>query len=103
MNYPGWCADVCCDFNTEEQCYDPPSCALVGIHYAFVARCVLVNLISPHLLHSIWYVPRRFHLEAALARKVRRNAVQVSLLVTVMKRKNLARPKPVFIALRPRV
>jgi hypothetical protein len=54
-------------------------------------------------LHSIWYVPRRFHLEAALARKVRRNAVQVSLLVTVMKRKNLARPKPVFIALRPRV
>ncbi|KAL3775862.1 hypothetical protein ACHAW5_010156 [Stephanodiscus triporus] len=29
-NYAGWCADVCCDYNTEETCYNPPSCALIA-------------------------------------------------------------------------
>jgi len=27
MNITGWCTDICCNSNTEEQCYDPPSCA----------------------------------------------------------------------------
>ncbi len=52
MNITGWCADVCCNSNTEERCYDPPSCALVGITHTFLFDMHSSNSFPSHLAIS---------------------------------------------------
>ena len=82
MNITGWCTDICCNSDTEEQCYDPPSCAPVGMTRIFLFDIHLSN--SFHLTTGILLCKYlRLLMEAALVQQAKRSAVQVSLFVNV--------------------
>jgi hypothetical protein len=79
-NYAGWCADVCCDYNTEETCYNPPSCALVGIKYSNLCPWCASSNSFPLTTCICLYKYHRLLMEAALVQQVKRGAAQVNYL-----------------------
>jgi hypothetical protein len=80
MNITGWCTDICCNSNTEEQCYNPPSCAPVGISHTFLFNMHSSNSFPLTTCTRLSKYPRLL-MEAALVQQAKRGAVQVSFFV----------------------
>ena len=68
------------DYNTEETCYNLPSCALVGIKYSNLCPWCASSNSFPLTTCICLYKHHRLPMEAALVQQVKNGAAQVSYL-----------------------